>query len=1009
MVAGRTLCGGRAAAAREAAARGSARGFSIVKAVRAAGARLAIAFIALTMLMPADNYEGRRISLIQFDPPGQPLPPAELNSLLPFKVGDALRMADVSAAIQRLYATGRYADVAVDASPAGDGVALRFITQPNYFIGGVTVEGAPDPPNAGQLVTAAKLPLGGEFSDNDLRQAIENMQNRLRENGFFRAEISDRVARDTTFDQALIHFAVQPGRRARFGGVAIEGRPEAPASALIRASGWRRFLGLGWQPVTENRVQNGLEKIRAYYQKHDRLMARVTISRMAYNEATNRVTPTLLVEAGPVVTVRTRGARVSRGKLKQLLPIYQEHSVDRSLLVEGQRNLTEYFQSQGYFDTEVDVQDLPVESNREIIEYTIERDGRHKLAEMTISGNRYFDDKTIRERMYIAPASFVRFRYGRYSRRYLDKDVDAIKDLYRSNGFRDVQIKTEVIDNYRGRKGEIAVKIYIDEGPQWLVNQVELAGVAESDRARLMEVIRSVPGQPYSEFNVAADRDNILSYFFNNGYPSASLDWSQAPAAAPYRMNLTFTITPGERRFVRDVVINGLKHTNPALVSERIDFGPGDPLSQAQIADAQRRLYDLGVFAKVQTAIQNPDGQEQAKRVLYDIEEARRWSTNVGFGAELGRIGGSLYSFDAPAGAAGFAPRISGGVSRLNFLGLGHTLSLQTRWSTLQQRALFSYFAPQFQGHERLNLTFTALYDNSRDVRTFAARRLEGSVQLSQRLSRANTIQYRFTYRDVFVDPNSLKITAQLIPILSQSVRVGLLSTAFIQDRRDDPTNAHKGVYNTVDLAYAARPFGSETSFGRLMLRDATYHPITRDLTFARSTIFGWIDRTGGLPDIPLPERIFSGGSSSHRGFPDNQAGPRDLVTGFPLGGTALLMNSFELRFPLIGDNVAGVLFHDAGNVYSSLRNISFRYHQRDIQDFDYMVQAFGFGIRYRTPIGPIRVDLALAPNSPRFVGFVGNQQTLLTCSAPGSATRCESSPQRINIFQFHFSLGQAF
>jgi outer membrane protein assembly complex protein YaeT len=980
-----------------------------VKAVRAAGARLAIAFIASTMLICAGDYEGRRISLIQFDPPTQPLPMAELNGLLPFKIGDALRMADVSAAIQRLYATGRYSDVAVDASPVGDGVALRFVTKLNYFIGGVSVEGAPDPPNAGQLVTAAKLPLGAEYADNDLRQAIENLQNRLRENGFFRAEIRESVERDTTFDQALIHFGVQPGNRARFGGVVIEGRPEAPASALIHASGWRRLLGLGWQTVTENRVQNGLEKIRAYYQKHDHIMARVTISRMAYDENTNRVTPTLLVDAGPIVTVRTRGAHVSRGKLKQLLPIYQEHSVDRSLLVEGQRNLTGYFQSQGYFDTEVDFQDLPVESNREIIEYTIDRDGRHKLAELQITGNHYFNDKTIRERMYIAPASFVRFRYGRYSQRYLDKDVDAIKDLYRSNGFRDVQIKTEVIDNYRGKKSEIAVKVHIDEGPQWLVNRVELAGIAESDRAHLMGSIRSAPRQPYSEFNIAADRDNILSYFFNNGYPSASLDWSQTPAAEPHRMNVTFTISPGERRYVRDVVINGLRHTNPDLVSERIDFGPGDPLSQAEIADAQRRLYDLGVFAKVQTAIQNPDGQEAAKRVLYDIEEARRWSTNVGFGAELGRIGGSLYSFDAPAGAAGFAPRVSGGVSRLNFLGLGHTLSLQTRWSTLQQRALFSYFAPQFQGHERLNLTFTALYDNSRDVRTFAARRLEGSVQLGQRLSRANTIQYRFTYRDVFVDPNSVKITAQLIPILSQSVRVGLLSTTFIQDRRDDPTDAHKGIYNTVDLAYAARPFGSETSFGRLMLRDATYHRITRDLTFARSTIFGWIDRTGGLSDIPLPERIFSGGSSSHRGFPDNQAGPRDLVTGFPLGGTALLMNSFELRFPLIGDNVGGVLFHDAGNVYSSLREISFRYHQRDMQDFDYMVHAFGFGIRYRTPIGPIRVDLALAPNSPRFVGFVGNQQTLLTCSAPGSTTPCESSPQRINVFQFHFSLGQAF
>ncbi|MGH9668240.1 MAG: BamA/TamA family outer membrane protein, partial [Bryobacteraceae bacterium] len=160
---------------------------------------------------------------------------------------------------------------------------------------------------------------------------------------------------------------------------------------------------------------------------------------------------------------------------------------------------------------------------------------------------------------------------------------------------------------------------------------------------------------------------------------------------------------------------------------------------------------------------------------------------------------------------------------------------------------------------------------------------------------------------------------------------------------------------------------------------------------------------------IPLPERFFSGGVYSNRAFPDNQAGPRDLTTGFPLGGAALLMNSLELRFPLIGDNISGVLFHDDGNVYDSIRDISFRFRQRDLQDFNYMVHSFGFGIRYRTPIGPVRVDFSLSPNSPRFVGFRGTLDELLACTAPGAANPCTPIPQRINVFQFHFSLGQAF
>jgi outer membrane translocation and assembly module TamA len=153
---------------------------------------------------------------------------------------------------------------------------------------------------------------------------------------------------------------------------------------------------------------------------------------------------------------------------------------------------------------------------------------------------------------------------------------------------------------------------------------------------------------------------------------------------------------------------------------------------------------------------------------------------------------------------------------------------------------------------------------------------------------------------------------------------------------------------------------------------------------------------------IPLPERFFGGGSTSLRGFPDNQAGPRDLVTGFPLGGRALLFHSTELRFPLVGANIEGVLFHDMGNVYSGFKNISFRVHQNNLTDFDYMVHAAGFGIRYKTPVGPVRLDLAYSINPPTFNGLKGTYQELLFNTATPAI-------QHVSHFQFFFSIGQAF
>jgi outer membrane protein assembly factor BamA len=231
------------------------------------------------------------------------------------------------------------------------------------------------------------------------------------------------------------------------------------------------------------------------------------------------------------------------------------------------------------------------------------------------------------------------------------------------------------------------------------------------------------------------------------------------------------------------------------------------------------------------------------------------------------------------------------------------------------------------------------------------------------------------------------------------------VSASFVQDKRYDPIDSRRGTYNTIDFGFAGSYFGSQSDFLRLLYRNSTYHRVGRDMVLARLTTLGGMYSLSGRTiekDVPLPERYFSGGGATHRGFPDNQAGPRDLATGFPLGGKALLMNSLELRFPLIGDTIGGVVYHDMGNVFRDLDKISFRTSQKNIEDFDYMVHAVGFGIRYRTPVGPVRFDIGYSPNSPRFFGFRGTREELVA----GGGSRLV---QRINQLQFHFSLGQTF
>jgi outer membrane protein insertion porin family len=984
----------------------------------------------VTVATAANSFEGQTIVSIQFDPAEQPLESAELHDILPLKTKTPLRMADVRAAIERLYATGRYADIRVDAEPAAGGVLVRIVTRNRWFIGRVAAEGAvTGPPNSGQLVNATRLDLGEPYSPEKLEQARADVRKLLEENGLYLGDVLPRFDYDPATQQVNLTFVIGSSRRARFTSPELKGDLKMPADTVVAATKWRRWLPLRWlygtwKPVTQARTRHGVESVAARYQKDKRLEAKVNLESMTHDSDTNTVKPTLHIDAGPKVEIKTVGVKIPAKKLQEYVPVYEEHTVDRDLLVEGERNLVDYLQSQGFFEAEAVFKQQRVRNDQSEIDYVINPGKRHRLVYIEIRGNHYFTTETIRERMFLQTASLLQFRHGRYSASLLRQDTESITNLYKSNGFREAVVSSRTADDYQGKSGDIAVFIEIQEGPQWFVASLDLQGVAHLSKEAILATLSSTAGQPFTEFNVAVDRDTILARYFSEGFPNANFEWSSTPAAQANQVNLKYVVKEGGQQFVREVLTDGARITRSTLINRNILLNPGEPLSPIKMTETQRRLYDLGVFAKVDTAIQDPEGETQSKYVLYQMYEASRYSVAAGFGAYLGKIGGCTAGcLSAPAGATGFAPRVSLDVTRLNMFGLGHSLSFRSRVSTLDRRGLLNYSAPRIRNREGLNLSFTALWDDIRDVKTFTARRIEGSVQLSQRLSKATTFFYRYSYRRVSV--GSLNISPLLAPSLAAAVRVGMPSFNVIQDRRDDPVETHKGIYNTIDVGLADRVFGSQRNFSRFLARNATYHPLGKKVVLARDTSIGVLHAyhfTGEeLEAIPLAERFFAGGGTSHRGFPENQAGPRDLNTGFPLGGTALLFNQTELRFPLIGDNIRGVLFHDAGNVYSSLGNISFgviqsfQVEKRNLHDFDYMVHAAGFGVRYKTPVGPVRVDLGYSINSPRFFGFKGSQSDFFNAGptpctpVPGMPLAQQCVVQRISHFQFFFSIGQTF
>ena len=975
-----------------------------------------------------------------------------LLQLLPQKTGEPLDRGHVRDSIRALYATGRFADLQADVVPSGDGVVLTFANSPNFFVGAVDMEGGPNRPTRNQIINGSKLQLGELYTHDKLDRALENIRQLMQEGGYYNARVTAESTSNAATQQVDILFHITAGPQAHVGEVKVTG-----TSGLSVAEVQQIAHMTPGDRITAARVSGSLQRLRKKFQKQSRALAQVSIAEQPYRADANAVDFTFQIDPGPVVVIYARGYKISRGVLKKEIPVYEENAVDDDLLNEGQRNLLDYLQTRGHFDAKVEIKKESDPKTLRVI-YQIDPGAIHKLVMVDITGSKEFmDAKSLLSRMEIQPAG--RFlAHGRYSGILLKADVATLEALYRSNGFRQVKIETKVDDNYKGNANQLVVHVQINEGPRTLVGEFEIVGNESISRDQFKE-IETEAGQPYAEQKLASDREGILNLYFNRGFPNATLEISTKPSTSqPNREDVTYTITEGDRFTVNRVMLAGTEHTRDYVVQREVEVHAGQPLSQQDMLNTQTRLYDLGIFSQVDTAVQNPEGNDPQKNVLVQVQEAKRYTFTYGIGLEF-QTGTS-----GSQGTSGVSPRVGFDVTRLNFLGRNQTLTFQSHVGRLQQRGLISYEVPKLFDNDKLKLIYTIFYDNSLDVSTFTSQRLEGKIDLRQQFGSAGTepgtrpgpssITYRWDFRRVrasnFVD----SFTPGEISVLALPARVGGPGFTYIRDKRDNPLESTKGNYFTLDGFVAASYFGSEADFGRLLAQNSTYQAFGKgkaghQFVFARSTSIGMqqpfgdtlVRPPGACPTdphtgesicqeitlIPLPEQFFAGGGNSHRGFGLNQAGPRDPSSGFPVGGTALFVNNLELRFPpltlpYLGEGFGFAIFHDMGNVFTAPHDMLkglLRWHQADPNlclpvgptpnscfnqfnnsGYDYTSHAVGVGVRYKTPIGPLRFDFGYNLNPTSYFNGVFDPITK-------KLTGYETLRQRhFNVF---FSIGQPF
>ncbi len=932
--------------------------------------------VTAQQLKPQVSYDGQKVAAV--DLVARPTMDVEaFRPLVLQKEGDPYSTEKIQSTAAALQRTGQFSKIEVEVKLDPDGLRVTFVMQPAYYVGMVYFPGALKAFSYPRLLQVVNYPPQEPYEESRLRAAEPALLGFFVNNGYFVAKVQSESKLDEAHQLADLIFNTTLGRRAKFGRVEVTGLPAKDANSLQRALGSIRTRLKGaslkpGKPFDPERIQRASSFIRDYLSKQNRLASQVGLERPNYDPETNRADLIFRVTLGPEVFVRVVGARVSNKTLRKLIPVYEENAFDRDLVEEGKRNLVSYFQGQGYFDVKVDSQTQSASPQVSVV-YKVEKGDRHRVTNVSVAGNQGFNDQELMDQVVVQKGRF--FSRGKFDQRLLSRSVENLTAFYRNAGFADVQVQPDVVDH----EHHVNVIFKITEGEPTLVESLQVEGnKTRSVGALAPDGLKLKPGEPYSRARLDEDRNQLVASYLNLGYPNVDFKSTVKPVAGnSRRVVLTYLIEEGQQVHVDQVAYLGTQHSRQSLLRRNTGIEQGLPLSAGKLLESESNLLNLGIFDWANVSPRKPVTDQQQEEVLVRVHEAKRNSLSYGLGIESTPRSGSLSSgIVALPGlpTIGLPPSFEviqktiisplGSIeySRLNLRGQAETLSLATFLSRLDQRASFTYLHPQFRG-----LNWNALWSFSVERTTqnplFTARLGQGSFQIERILDAAKTkrLQFRYTFQRTTL---THLLIQNFIPPEDQSVRSSTLSASFVRDTRDKPLDAHKGFFQTVDLGVSPKLIGSSDNVIRFFGQTAYYRQLKPWMVWANNVRLGLVGSFAGS-HVPISQLFFSGGSDSLRGFPLNSAGPQTTAAlctqendpstctaliRVPTGGRQLFIFNSEGRFPIpLKKGLSGVVFYDGGNVYNHIGFSGF---------FSGYSNTVGLGLRYQTPVGPVRIDI---------------------------------------------------
>jgi len=921
------------------------------------------------------SYEGQNVTAVEVA--GRPeSTSSQFASLFEQQAGQPFSKEKIDRTAAALKAAANCDAVRVQVEAEANGARVLFVLEPAVYFGIFQFPGA-GRFNYSRLVQVANYPTETPFNADDVEQDRQALAAFFQQQGYFQSDVKTEVKVDSEHGLANIVYHVTLSHPAKFGAIEIaDSKPEQTEalahslqtlSARLRDSAIRPGHTYHYSTLTK-----ADQYLQSQLQKQGFLGAQVKLTGAQYHANTNRADIHFNVDPGASTAVAIEGAHVWSWTRKSLLPVYQGIGVDEESVEEGRQALMSYFQAKGFFDAKVDAQ-LKTDKTSKSIVYQVTKENKHKVSQVTVSGNTQLPSSDLTPHLSVEKSHL--FSPGKFSDRLVRTSVKNLTAVYNSEGFSSVKVVSKVVN----AGGDVQVSFSVTEGPRDIVSSINIEGADTFPESKFApDGLKLAAGQPYSQTHVQADRANIIVHYLEAGYLTSSFreTATKVSKADPHHIDVVYHIYEGPKVDAGDIVTLGRAHILQRLIDTDVSrIKTGKPLTESELLVAGSKLYDHpGVFDWAEVDPKREITTQTNEDVLIKVHEASRNELTYGFGFEVINRGGSIPSgtvafpnlppVGLPPGfttsqTTFFGPRGTIQYTRNNVGGKGDSLSFTGFAGRLDQRGAAYYIVPNFLWSPwRATTSVSAERDEENPI--FSSQEELASTQIQRTIDKAKKdtlfLRYSFSQTDL-----TRVLIAALVPTQDRNVRLSTLSANVTRDTRDSAMDEHKGVLESIEVDFNSTKLGSSVDFAKLTGQAAYYKQGLRNIVWANSIRIG-LAQPFSNSFVPLSEEFFTGGGNSLRGFPLDGAGPQRPVQvcssgtstdctkiQVPSGGNELLLINSEARIPLTFKKGLGlVVFYDGGNVFP---NVGFH-------DFTSLYSNnVGLGLRYSTPVGPIRLD----------------------------------------------------